>query len=43
MLGRLGCRIEGSFPLLAEVDKIDLTAGRQVDPGPALFPRLEKK
>ena len=43
MLGRLGCRIEGSFPLLAEVDKIDLTAGRRIDPGPALFPRLEKK
>ena len=42
MLRRLACPVEGEFPLLAVLDEKNLCAGRTVEPGPGLFPRIDK-
>ncbi len=43
MLKRLGCPPEQDQPLLTDIEKRDFCAGKTVDPGPALFPRLQQK
>ncbi len=42
MLNRLACPIDGGFPLLSDLEQIDLTAGKTISTGKPLFPRLEK-
>lgn len=43
MLRRLACPLEGALPLLTDLEMANLCAGRIVEPGPSLFPRIEKE
>ncbi|MGC9329130.1 MAG: class I tRNA ligase family protein, partial [Candidatus Hinthialibacter sp.] len=42
MLRRLACPVEGEHPLLTDLDAHNLCAGRTIEAGPSLFPRIEK-
>ncbi len=42
MLNRLSCPIEGDFPLLSDLEQPNQCAGKTIEPGKSLFPRIEK-
>ncbi len=41
MLKRLGCPLEEQTPLLRDLEQPDVCAGKTIEMGPALFPRLQ--